>query len=175
MAIVRRIREDEGQSLRAVRLAALADAPAAFASTYDAEAQFVDEVWDGRARGGSTGGDLATFLAEDDGQVVGLVSGYRPDPAATTVELVSMWIAPAARREGIGRGLVAALVDWAAESGAGAVELWVTRGNDAAQRLYERAGFQTTDDVKPLPSDPCKDEVRMTRTLTAADRRGPDG
>jgi ribosomal protein S18 acetylase RimI-like enzyme len=81
-----------------------------------------------------------------------------------------MWIAPAARRAGVGRALVAALVDWAADSGASAVELWVTRGNDAAQRLYEGTGFRTTDDVKPLPSDPCKEEVRMTRTLTADDR-----
>jgi ribosomal protein S18 acetylase RimI-like enzyme len=170
MAVVRRIREDEGPLLREVRLAALADAPSAFASTFDAEAQFTDELWGGRAGGGAAGPDLATFLAERDGEVVGLVSGYHPDPAPTTVELVSMWIAPAARRAGVGRALVAALVDWAADSGASAVELWVTRGNDAAQRLYEGTGFRTTDDVKPLPSDPCKEEVRMTRTLTADDR-----
>jgi ribosomal protein S18 acetylase RimI-like enzyme len=40
------------------------------------------------------------------------------------------------------------------------------RGNDAAQQLYESMGFIVTGDHKPLPSDPCKDEVRMSRSLT---------
>ena len=44
-----------------------------------------------------------------------------------------------------------------------AVELWVTRGNDRAVRLYESAGFRATGDHQPLPSDPCRDELRMRR------------
>lgn len=46
-----------------------------------------------------------------------------------------------------------------------AVELWVTRGNDAAVRLYETAGFRLTGGHQPLPSDPCKDELRMRLPL----------
>ena len=44
-----------------------------------------------------------------------------------------MWTAPATRRSGLGRGLVEAVLDWAASTGATAVELWVTRDNDPAR------------------------------------------
>jgi hypothetical protein len=45
--------------------------------------------------------------------------------------------------------------------------LWVTRGNEPAQRLYQSIGFRVTGEHQPLPSDPCKDEVRMVLGLDA--------
>ncbi|MEO1059232.1 MAG: GNAT family N-acetyltransferase, partial [Actinomycetota bacterium] len=72
---------------------------------------------------------------------------------------------PAARRAGTGRVLVDAVVDWGRVTGADAIELWVTRGNDDAADLYRRSGFDETGDVAPLPSDPCKDEIRMRLPL----------
>lgn len=61
--------------------------------------------------------------------------------------------------------LVKAVVGWAHQTGMATVELWVTRGNDAAVRLYETVGFRLTGDHKPLRSDQCKDELRMRRLL----------
>jgi GNAT superfamily N-acetyltransferase len=86
------------------------------------------------------------------------------------VELVSMWTSAAVRGAGIGRRLVDAVIDWARQTGADRVDLWVTRGNDAAAQLYESIGFEVTGDHQPLPSDPCKDEVRMRLPLRAPDR-----
>ncbi len=71
-----------------------------------------------------------------------------------------MWTDPAARSTGVGRALVDEVVAWATGE---SVQLWVTQGNSAAQRLYESCGFVLTGDYQPLPSDPCKDEVRMRR------------
>ncbi|MCX6519057.1 MAG: GNAT family N-acetyltransferase [Actinobacteria bacterium] len=172
MIAVRRIRPDEARVLRAVRLAALADTPAAFGSTLERELAFDDTDWTDRAIGGSAGDQRCTFLAwHDDGRVVGIVGGYRLDPAegaptSQAVDLVSMWTDPAVRRAGIGAALVDAVIDWARAGGAARVELWVTRGNDPAQRLYESMGFVVTGDHQPLPSDPCKDEIRMVLTLS---------
>lgn len=165
-AVIRRVRPDDAALLKSVRLAALADAPSAFASTFAAEVTLPDEHWDVRASVGAAGTASATFFAVSGALVIGIVAAYRPDDAGPSVELVSMWVSPAQRRAGIAAALVATVVDWARETGATTVELWVTRGNDAAVGLYERQGFHRTGEHEPLPSDPCKDELRMRRMLS---------
>ncbi|MGH9054259.1 MAG: GNAT family N-acetyltransferase [Acidimicrobiales bacterium] len=149
-----------------MRLAALADSPASFGSTYDREFDYSDEEWTERAVRGSTGFDRATFFAvTEDEEVVGLVGGFRGELGSLTVDLVSMWIAPQVRRGGIGQMLVQAVIDWARSIGATDVQLWVTRGNTPAENLYHKIGFLDTGDHQPLPSDPRKDEIRMTAAL----------
>lgn len=164
-AVVRRICADEGPVLKTIRLRALADAPSAFGSSYAAEFDQPHDHWTSRAEHGAAGGHSVTFFALVDGSVVGMVAAYRPDAAVPAVELVSMWVSPPQRREGIASELAGAVLRWAHETGAATVDLWVTRGNDPAMRLYEAAGFRFTGDHQPLPSDPCKDELRMRRAL----------
>ena len=96
-----------------------------------------------------------------------MVAAIRNAVDPSTAELISMWVAPSARRSGAGAELVRHVIEWASESGYRRVELWVTRGNEAAERLYRGLGFTETGDVKPLPSDPCKDERRMRLELEA--------
>jgi RimJ/RimL family protein N-acetyltransferase len=165
---VRRIRPDEWEALKALRLSALADTPSAFGSTHAREAAFDDREWIERADLGSRGADRVTFVAEDDGtgDFVGIVGGFRFPPDASHRDLISMWTNPAARRTGIGRTLVAAVLDWAGPTTD--VHLWVTEGNDPAHRLYESMGFEVTDDVQPHPNDPCANEVRMIRRASSA-------
>jgi len=162
---IRRIRPDEGQVLRELRLAALQDAPTAFSSTFGAEAAFTDSLWEERARRGAAGDDLATLVAVDGERPVGLVVGLREPPGAPDVELVSMWTAPGVRRRGVARALAQALLDWAGATGAAEVRLWVTRGNVAAERLYAGLGFLPTGASQPLPSDPAHTERRLARTV----------
>ena len=162
---VRRVRADEGPVLKAIRLAALLESPSAFGSTHAAEVDQPDDHWASRASLGAAGRHNAIYLAIVDQSIIGIVGGYRPDPAGSSIELVSMWVSPAQRRAGIAAKLVEAVVGWASETKATSVDLWVTRGNDAAVRLYEAAGFRETDEHQPLPSDPCKDEQRMRRAI----------
>lgn len=161
---VRRVSPGEWEALRAVRLAALADAPHAFASTHASEADWGDERWRDRAETGSIGDRVAMYLAWLGDRAVGLAGGYRP-AERSVVELVSMWTDASARRSGVGRELATAVVGWAEETGADVVELWVTDGNDAARELYASIGFRLVGDHQPLPSDPCKDEIRMRLRL----------
>jgi len=58
------------ETLRQLRLRALADAPDAFASTLEAEVASPDEVWRQRAEGGPAS---ATVIAREGGVDVGLV------------------------------------------------------------------------------------------------------
>jgi len=166
-ATVRRVRRDEWMTLREVRLAALADSPGAFGSTHAAEADRDDDFWIDRAGRSSTGTEIATFLARVDRPVVGLVTAFRVEKTKTSFEIVSMWTAPHGRRSGAGRRLVGAVTEWAISGGASEIGLWVIRGNAGAQRFYESLGFTETGDFQPLPSDPCKDEVRMRLDLAA--------
>ena len=163
---VRRVRADDGPVLKAVRLAALLESPSAFGSTHGAEAAQPDEHWALRAARGASGAHSATYFAVADGSVIGIVAGYRPDPAGLSIELVSMWVSPPHRRAGIAGKLVDAVIGWARETDAKSVDLWVTRDNDRALRLYEAAGFRETGEHQPLPSDPSKDELRMRCMLS---------
>lgn len=138
MIVVRRIRLGEADALRLVRLAALAESPSSFGSTYAGESSLTIEDWTDRTCAGSNGSERATFFAVANEDIVGLVGGYRPEPSSETVELVSMWTHPAVRRAGVGRLLVNAVLDWARACGAREVQLWVTRGNPAAEVHRDR-------------------------------------
>jgi ribosomal protein S18 acetylase RimI-like enzyme len=166
MILVREIDTGDWQLMREVRLAALAEAPYAFGSTYAREAAFTEERW--RARIGERS---ATFfaLAGTDGQAgdqgaipAGLAGVYVEDEQA---ELVSMWVRPSARGLGAGQALVEAAAAWAKAHDYPALFLWVTESNGPAKRLYERCGFTPTGERQPLPSDEALAEIRMTRPL----------
>ena len=171
MVLVRDIRVDDWQLLREARLAALAEAPYAFGSTYAREAAFTEEQWVDRIAGRP-----ATFFGYADrghqanplapastaGEPDGLAGVYVEDGDA---DLVSLWVRPAARGLGVGQVLVRAAALWAGERGFPALQLWVTEANGPARRLYERCGFTPTGERQPLPSDPAQPEIRMSLSL----------
>jgi GNAT superfamily N-acetyltransferase len=64
-----------------------------------------------------------------------MVAGQLVDGAA---ELISMWVAPEARRNGIGRALIEQVVEWSAGK---PLSLRVIDGNLAAVTAYEQQGF----------------------------------
>src|SRR5579885_3319557 len=133
--VIRRIGIDEWSLWRRLRRAALADAPAAFGSTL-AEWSGVgdtEERWRARLH------DVpANFVASLGGDPVGMVSAAGPD--AGEVELISLWVAPAARGSGVGDALVGAVVEHARRLGVGRVALSVRASNGPALALYERNG-----------------------------------
>jgi ribosomal protein S18 acetylase RimI-like enzyme len=150
-ARVRRIRPDEADALRAIRLRALADTPLAFGSTEAREAAYPAERWAQWARGSAAGHEQATFfaLSQESEHPIGLAYA-RIDDARAAAHLFSMWVAPEARGTGAATALVDAVVAWTTASGARTLRTAVTLGNDAAARLYARAGFTDTGERAPL-------------------------
>ena len=151
----RRVGSDDWADWRELRLAALLDSPGAFASTFMSERDLTEQEW----RNWLDPGNGIAVIASLDGWPVGLAGGYQSGPHV--VDLVSMWVSPTARRKGVGDALTADIVRWAEQKAASDVRLWVTRGNELAERLYSRHGFVRTGDVRPLPSNPCVDEIAM--------------
>ncbi len=66
--------------------------------------------------------------------------------AARVLVLYDLFVAPAARRHGVARGLMEAAATHARASGAVALTLQTARTNDAAQRLYESLGWKRDED-----------------------------
>jgi len=159
MVVVREVTQEDWETLRDVRLAALREAPSAFGSSYAREAPFTEEQWRGRINDRSV-----TFFAylPESVEPAGLAGVYVPDGVA---DVVSMWVRPSARGRGVGEALIGATADWAKARDHAALVLWVTESNTAARRLYDRCGFALTGDRQPLPSDPTLPEVRMRRPL----------
>jgi ribosomal protein S18 acetylase RimI-like enzyme len=93
--------------------------------------------------------DVVVFVAEADGAVVGYVfAGLEPQswkelrgPAGYIHDIVTR---EGARRLGVARQLLKAAIDWLRERGAPRVMLWTAVQNEAAQRLFDRAGFRRT-------------------------------
>ena len=139
--VIRRIRPADAPLLRDVRLRALATDPASFASTYEREAAFGPEAWEEWAAGSAAGDEWATLLAMRGEEPVGIVTGARDENERHVFHVFSMWVAPEARRAGIGRRLLTDIEEWMSSSGGTAVELSVTNQAAAARQLYEGAGY----------------------------------
>jgi GNAT superfamily N-acetyltransferase len=157
--VIRRLAAADWAAFRAIRLAALRDAPEAFGSTAS-DAERLDEAeWRRRVEG------RAVFIAEFAGQHAGLAAGIAADRPGDA-ELISMWVAPAWRGQGVGDRLVEAVLAWAAAERFATVRLWVANANAGAERLYARHGFASTGMVQPMGGEKSgRLEFEMRRTV----------
>jgi GNAT superfamily N-acetyltransferase len=161
---IRRLTGDDWELLREIRFAALTDAPLAFGSTYERERTYDEAKWREWLR------NAAVFIAERDGQAIGIAAGMQFDDADRRA-LLSMWVRPDARGGGVGDRLVRTVIAWTRDEGAHALDLGVAEGNDPARRLYERHGFVPTGVRTPLPHTVSVIEIDMSLALTHEDAR----
>ena len=146
---IRRVRPDEWQALKALRLRALASDPDAFGGRLEDAIEHDDDLWRKRAAAGPA--DATTFVAEAaDGTLVGMAVGAPAPDHPDAAGLFGMWVAPNARGQGIGGALVDAVVGWAASVGYELIGLGVTTTNTAAIAFYERKGFADLGERMPL-------------------------
>ena len=135
---IRPVRSDQWRELRALRFRALADDPDAFGSTLAAEMAEPEEAWRlwwlGRADG-------IALVAEEDGRFVAMGFGGPAPGHPEVAGFFGMWVAPDARRRGIGTALIERLVEWARSTGYRQVGLGVTTTNLTAVEVYAGLGF----------------------------------
>jgi GNAT superfamily N-acetyltransferase len=151
-------------------LAALGEAPQAFGS------RLADWQGDGdredrwRARLAIDGG--VNLVASVNGQPVGMASGVPAEEQPDARELISMWVAPAARRLGVASRLIVAVEAWAHDDGADSLVLTVADENPAAEGFYRRVGYtDVAGSTRPMP-DGIRTEHLMTKPLRAAGTSG---
>jgi ribosomal protein S18 acetylase RimI-like enzyme len=159
------ITRNEWRLWRALRLAALSEAPAAFGSTLAEWSGAGDSETRWKERLSITGArDLIAFSDEEP---VAMLTGVPDQDDATRVWLISMWVAPHARRNNLGRRLVDDIVEWANQTGRASVNLMVRVNNDSAILLYRSCGFiETGYQETEIDSDGVSwTELEMTRLL----------
>jgi ribosomal protein S18 acetylase RimI-like enzyme len=158
--VVRRLRPEDTDLLRTIRLAALEESPDAFGETLEG-ARTAD--WSARAVDGATFADRAVFVAVTPVQPVGMVfvkCASPPEPAF----LGGMWVSPGFRRRGVGHSLVQQGREFLRLAGQTEVSLWVTRGNHGVLAFYRFLGFRETGSSSILRpgSDVLIDELRCS-------------
>ena len=156
MVLVRETVMDDWPALRDIRLAALRDAPDAFASTYAEQAAFEEADWRQRI---ARGGTFLAFVPEvDASEPAGLAGGYEPGTRNGRADL-HVRPAPSARprcRRGAHRR--GARLGPREERDLGTPV--GDRDEQVARLLYERCGFSPTGERQPVPSNPDLDRSR---------------
>lgn len=143
---VRRVRADEWEHVRDLRLAALADPDAgiAFYGSLGQAALEPDDFWRRRTSRAADGDVDAQFVAVSDDEWVGTATVLsRPGVggAAGHADVVGVFVRPEARGQGAIDALLREALAWARSVGHERVQLTVHTSNSRAQRAYRRAGF----------------------------------
>jgi len=159
---IRRAVEDDWELLAQVRLRALREDGGAFGSTLSREEMFTERHWRMRLRSSTT------WLAlDDEGGGRGMVTMIlEPGSPVDDRHVVGLWVAPEARRRGVGWALLDAVRHAASGEGARTASLWVVDDNHAAIDLYVRAGYTRTGERQVLPRDPSRTEERYALALS---------
>jgi diamine N-acetyltransferase len=96
------------------------------------------------------GPDSAILVVETNNEIVGFVALVAHQVKQSLrfrerrfVMIENMAVDPHHRRRGIGRTLLRAAEDWAAQRGIAVLQLFVWEFNDEAARFYESEGFET--------------------------------
>lgn len=146
---------ETGDSLVSYRLLGPGD-EAVLAVLAAEESDFDLAERDASSRNPVTGDEAASYLsdpavlhwvAEEDGVVLGHLLAYverRRAAPARQVLLYEIGVRAAARRRGIGRGLVAAMTEWM--RGEKVTEVWVLADNRGAELFYAACGFERDED-----------------------------
>jgi GNAT superfamily N-acetyltransferase len=162
---IRELERHEWALFRELRLRALADSPDAFARTLAEALGENDAYWVKLTESVTTPGGQVMLVAEVEGRPVGLAFGLFDKEREKIGHVGGMWVDPGARGRGAGRALLDAAIAWARSRALDRLELWVTKGNAPAERLYERAGFADTGRRDALASNPALQTIQMALTL----------
>ncbi len=139
--VIAPLQPEQWELHKAMRLASLADAPHAFttqlADVVTRPAHEWAELTERRA--GDPNG--VTYFALIEDEPCGMAACILTDMGA---EMLSVWVAPNARRLGVGQALVAYAQAWARARSVDALVVGVYADNHDAVAFYRRVGFQFT-------------------------------
>jgi ribosomal protein S18 acetylase RimI-like enzyme len=158
---------DDWQAYRAIRLEALQTEPQAFGSAYATNLNHPESFWRGRLAEAAAGQRGWLLFARAQDRLVGMIGAYITDDPAV-VEIISTYVTPEFRGQGIGRALMDAILHAvSAHSTFQTARLGVNVDQTAALRLYESFGFQIIGTEQVLMGDgQAHDQCIMAKSLS---------
>lgn len=137
---LRTLEANDWEAWRAVRLAALANAPDAFGSGFNDWVNAPEAQWRGRLSIPDAI-DLVAHEVDETGseRAVGMATGVPTGHGGA--EIISMWVDPAFRGGGLASSLIREIANWAVQSGFSELRLAVRPDNTTAQSVYQHNNF----------------------------------
>ena len=136
--VVRAASPDDAHPIAAVHVATWRDAYAGLLPDEFLAGPEANE-WAGRWRGrlAAPAVGVFTLVFEEDGRVVGFVSGGPSRDEFPGGEVYAIYVDPGCQGRGAGRRLLAAATRLLADAGFAGASLWVLSGNHPARGFYE--------------------------------------
>jgi RimJ/RimL family protein N-acetyltransferase len=160
---IRSLQAQEVALFRDLRLQALQESPAAFDQTYQEEAEQPIAYWQALVLGVTPPSNNTMLIAVKGQEPVAVVYGFNKGKGAGSFG--GMWVAQQYRQQGIASELVASIFQWAKKSGITTLRIWNVEGNEAAQNLYQKFGFQVTGETRKLETKPERVIIQLERKL----------
>jgi RimJ/RimL family protein N-acetyltransferase len=156
---IRRIRRDEVDLYKAIRLGALRESPSAFAATYEDALGRSPESWSSQVQDLSEGADRCAFVALDGSRPVGICALYPVGSDPRTGELMQVWVALEHRSTPLASELVRDVIAWARSREFTRFTVRTKPENTRVIAFYRKSGFQ---------GDELDDEDLVVMTLEGA-------
>jgi RimJ/RimL family protein N-acetyltransferase len=140
---IRRLKPEEWQLFRTVRLKALENDPYVFTASYAEHKTHDEDKW----KAALADPDNVIFGVFHGADIVGLtaLSVKHDDPKGVTAKFWGSWLAPEWRRKGIARQMYQARIDWAkAHPAVKRVTVSHRKSNAVSKRSNQRFGFTFT-------------------------------
>jgi GNAT superfamily N-acetyltransferase len=160
---VHRVSRADAARMRALRIEMLADSPLAFLETLAQAAARPHEQFKDRVAYASAGFELAQFVADPGGRLIGHAGGAALPGEPDVTVVFAVYITPARRGGTVLAELIDAVAGWSRAAGRPGLMLEVVVGNDRAVRAYQRLGFVDTGARVPHPTVPALTELQMRR------------
>ena len=146
---IRATKEEDWETLKAIRLASLIDAPTAFGVSHATALTYTDQQWRDRAAGLGQAQFLLAFANEVAVGIVAQVLNPVPE-----FNLIAMWVSPEFRGTSAASMLVESVKVHALSTGHTRIVLDVAPENDRAVAFYRKQGFSFLPEWEALESHP---------------------
>jgi GNAT superfamily N-acetyltransferase len=159
--LTRKLKPDEVELHRDLRLQALGDSPGSFGETLAEAAERPTTYWEDLTRSVTEPGGHVMFIAFEGDAPIGSAYGLRDQELSDGGRVGGMWVHPRSRRQGVGTALLQAVLDWARACAFSRLALWAPDQDPAALALYRDAGFRETGNRRSLTANKAIQIVEM--------------